>query len=217
MEIEYLTKVANFIVFEGIDGAGKTTQGKNTADFLSSLGYSVSWYPNQSLKPICQILDKIAQEDGYRDRLEMLGSEMELLMISVLKWKEAFSLKEEFTKPGHYIIMDRYIYSWYAYAKVLGVNNEPFLRRLFSIFPIPDIVFLMEVSPQIAYQRIVERGIDVESTCFLTQASCAYQDLSNVENFNIINAEKPIEMIFKKIQEELTEIFPEILDGVGIS
>jgi len=209
--MEPFKKDATLIVLEGVDGAGKTTLGERVAARIRALGYSVAWHPNQSLLPVRRALNEVAQEYGYSGRYEMLGADTAQLLASVLKYRELLALQEQLTTPGHFIIKDRYIYSWYALANVFGTKNEDLLRRLFRPFPRPDITFLMRISPGTAHQRILKRGIDQNSMSYLERACAAYQNLPETrEFFEVVDAEGAPDDVLDQVWRSCVTAIPSL-------
>jgi len=140
-----------FIVLEGLDGSGQTTQVELLNDFLEQKGHSViltkePTTDSESGRIIRKVLDKeIIMEPGelqkhyIQDRKEHLQN----LIIP--------SLKE-----GKTVISDRYFFSTFAFG---GINLDmDWLISLNKEFIFPDIAIFLDVLPEVCIQRINKRG-----------------------------------------------------------
>lgn len=187
-----------FIVIEGLDGSGQTTQANFLKDFLSKKGYSVVLTKEPTLdseagKKIREVLNKRIkiesrplQELFAQDRKEHL----ENLIIPTLK-------------EGKIVISDRYFFSSFAYGVGPGVSLE-WLIKINDEFLIPDLTFILEVRPEVCFERIEKRG--EEKTLFEEKKKLArvwevYKTLPNrFENVYIIDGERPMEQVFEEIK-----------------
>ncbi|MEK9134870.1 MAG: dTMP kinase [Patescibacteria group bacterium] len=187
-----------FIVFEGPDGSGQSTQAALLKDFLIKQEYNViltkePTRDSEAGKQIRQILDtKITMESQKiqelfaQDRKEHL----ENLIIPALK-------------ESKIVISDRYFFSTFAF----GVSDGLDLEKLISLnnnFLYPDIVFELKVNPEICIQRIEKRGEGIklfEKIDKLTKVWQVYETLSKrFENVYIIDGEKTIEEVFSQVK-----------------
>jgi dTMP kinase len=187
-----------FIVFEGLDGSGQSTQAELLRDFLVKKGYQVVLTKEPTLdseagKKIRKILDKKSkiepqklQELFAQDRREHL----ENLIIPALK-------------EGKIVISDRYFFSSFAYGASSGVDLD-WLIKINDEFLLPDLTFLLKVSPKVCLERIKKRG--KERTFFEEKEKLArvwkiYQILPNhFQNIYIIEGERAKEEVFSQIK-----------------
>ena len=151
-----MAELGKFIVFVGIDGAGKTTQVELLAKHLRSLGREVSL----SAEPT-------TLESGKAIRRALSGaekkSECQMAAMFVLD-RIAHNIDEEIgiralTAKGIDVISDRYYYSSLAYqgaatdygwVKQMNIGS-PEIRR-------PDLCIFLDLSPKDAIARISARG-----------------------------------------------------------
>lgn len=141
-----------FVVFEGLDGSGQSTQAELLKDFLTKKGFEVVLTKeptrnSEAGKKIRKILDKKTkiepeklQELFAQDRKEHL----ENLIISALR-------------QGKFVISDRYFYSSFAFGSSNGIDLE-WLIRINDNFLIPDLTFILKVRPEVCLSRIDSRG-----------------------------------------------------------
>lgn len=184
-----IPKRATLIAFEGIDGSGKTTAANFLAERLATHGVETSLHRNRSLGPVRDALDTLACEDGYRDRFDMFGASNAQFMAALLKWRELLDIEPLLDQDNHVVIVDRYLYTHLALAVAHGTTNGALLRRLFKIFPKPDIVFFIDVDPDVAADRVLKRGRDTNSVEFLTRLRDGYRSLPEMRDFQVLSGE----------------------------
>jgi dTMP kinase len=187
-----------FIVFEGLDGSGQSTQTKLLRDFLVKKGDKVILTKEPTLdsvagKKIRKVLDK-KEKISARKLQELFTQDrkkhLEKVIIPALK-------------KGKIVISDRYFFSSFAYGTVSGLNLD-WLIKINDEFLLPDLTFLLKVSPKICLERIKKRG--KERTLFEEKEKLArvwkiYQILLNrFQNVYIIEGERAKEEVFSQIK-----------------
>jgi len=198
------TYPGKFIVIEGLDGSGQTTQVSLLAEFLDRNGYSVvkTKEPTQDSeagKKIKKILEEHIEIDPLefqklyvQDRKEHL----EKVIIPALK-------------KGKMVISDRYFFSTFAYGTAHGSNIEE-LIRLNDNFLYPDITFLLQVGPKVSIARIEKRGDP--QTLFEKQEKLSkvwdiYEKFPlRFENVYLINGEGSVEQVAEQVKSRLKTI-----------
>jgi dTMP kinase len=134
-----------FIVIEGIDGSGKTTQAKALCRGLEGLGYKVT----NEKEPTEGVIGRFIRQ-ALQDKVKIDLISLQLLFVAD---------RNEHIKAIHreisngIVISDRYYYSTIAYGEALGVKRD-YLETLNSIFPKPDKTFVLEIEPSEAFKRI---------------------------------------------------------------
>ncbi len=144
------------IAFEGLDGSGKSTQLERLAARLRASGCDVVTTREPTEFP-----------SGQRIR-EMARSGEELEPEEELRWfveDRRVHVDEVITpalRADRIILTDRYYLSTVAYQGARGLDYEKILGDSEDQFPIPDLVLLLEIDPQIAFERVHARGSEIE-------------------------------------------------------
>ncbi len=188
-----------FIVFEGLDGSGQTTQARLLKEYLERAGLKVLAMkePTQNSsagKKIQRILDKkeeISSADLQKLFVEDRKEHLEREILPALK-------------RGEIVICDRYFFSTFAFGAASGLDLE-WLIKLNEKFLLPDLTFILKAKPETCLQRITKRG--TEKTLFEKKETMekvwqVYEILlQRFENLFLIDAEQPIEQVFSQIKE----------------
>lgn len=197
-----------FIVLEGIDGSGKTTQAGLIADFLRSRGKTVLLTKEPSMETEASARIKEVIEDKTKT---LLPQELQALFIQDRK-EHVQNVIEPALAKRDWVICDRYIFSTIAYGGVEGVSPA-WLRRQNKQFIYPDLIFILHADPAICLQRILRQGKSptiFEETGKLQKIMMIYAKISKeFPNIREIHAEQPVPKVLEEITRALGETFPE--------
>jgi dTMP kinase len=133
------------IVFEGIDGAGKSVQAKMLATRFQADGIPCILTAEPSDGPIGRRIRslKVRPEPVEEERLftEDRRHHVQKVIIPALN-------------RGDTVICDRYVYSAVAYQGARGIDPEEILAENRQFAAVPDLIFLLEVTVDMALSRI---------------------------------------------------------------
>jgi len=134
-----------FIVFEGLDRSGKSTQSKLLAEALEAEGTKVKWaaYPDRSTA-IGVLIDLY-----LRKRIE-LSDQVIHELFSANRWEKVPSILTDLSN-GMNVICDRYAFSGVAYSTAKGLDFD-WCKAPDIGLPCPDAVFL-HVDPKVGQTR----------------------------------------------------------------
>ena len=146
-----------FIVFEGGDGSGKSTQIKRLSGRLlrREHPYLVTREPGGT--PLGEQLMKILKT---RTDLSPLG---ELLLFVAARQQLVTQIIEPAIRSGKNILSDRFTASTIAYqgyGRGLDISNIVSLNKLATGQIEPDLNILLDLEPEVALSRISERKKD---------------------------------------------------------
>jgi len=128
-----------FIVFEGLDRAGKSTQVAMLNEYLS-LKYpcNILKFPNRQTT-----LGKLI--DSYLKAEVDVSDQSIHLLFTANRW-EIVPRMQQLLKNNEIIICDRYSYSGIAYSAAKENMDFQWCKIVESGLPKPDIVFFMDVA-----------------------------------------------------------------------
>ena len=189
----------NLIVFEGIDGSGKSRQAHRIYNRLKKKKYSVLLFsePTEGYygKKIRQIINGKSERPGPKEEVALF-----------IKDREENILRN--IKPGllinDFIILDRYYYSTIAYQGALGLSPAYIRARNEKIAPRPVLVILLEVEVKEGLNRIRDNRNSAYDTYeqkgYLTKVDTIYKSMTDKEIVRI-DTNRSIEAIDSDIDE----------------
>jgi dTMP kinase len=139
------------IVFEGIDGTGKSTHAKRLASYFSSLGREVVL----SHEPTNGPWGRKLRESASTGRL---GAEEELEYFLRDRKEHVEQLINPSLADGKVVILDRYYFSTMAYQGLRGFDPEQIRQKNEAFAPVPDLLIVLDLDVDLALQRITGRG-----------------------------------------------------------
>lgn len=143
----------NFIVFEGLDGAGTTTQCKLLYENLKKLGKDVILDAEPTPSPIGKLI-----RNEYLSKKNSTTPWALALLYAADRENHVNNSKtglKALIDNGKTIIADRYFYSSLAYQ---GVNLPDEKLRLINDFEDPEIVIYIDTPVDECLRRIDKRG-----------------------------------------------------------
>ncbi len=145
--------MGKLIAFCGIDGSGKTTQIHLLEQYLAihSINYITVKQPSNFYRENHHVRKKI-DENNENCSLFFLA-----LLSAADRMLQQFQIIGPALEAGNIVIMDRYVYSAYAYMKARGINDEVWLRNINKFAIKPDVVFYIDIEPSFALDRIINR------------------------------------------------------------
>jgi len=185
------------IVFEGIDGSGKSTQAEILLERLQEEDFDAVYFREPSKGKWGR---KIKKKALHPDSLSP-AEELDLFQ------KDRRENVEKNLKPAlkkkRIVILDRYYYSTIAYQGAKGID-EKLIRRMNEEFVVePDLVFIFDIDPKKGLERIENRKKKdklFEREDYLVKVREIFRSFKG-EKFVHIDALKSKEEISKEIQE----------------
>jgi dTMP kinase len=151
MSVDAWKKEGILIVFEGIDGTGKSSHAKRLASFFSSLGREVVL----SHEPTNGPWGRKLRESAATGRLD---AEQELEYFLRDRKEHVEQLIQPSLAEGKVVILDRYYFSTMAYQGLRGFDPADIRARNEAFAPVPDLLIVLDLDVDIALQRITGRG-----------------------------------------------------------
>ena len=204
-----------FIVIEGIDGCGKTTQ----IDELTN------WLPNSGLMGKGSELIKTREPGGSllgkkirslildNDENNKPSSLAELMLYSADRAEHVSKLISPALQKNNWVISDRFSDSTLAYQGYGRDISLEIIKKIESIVcqgETPDLTIFLEITPEesiIRRKNEIPDRIESEGIEFLKKVNEGFQLIAKEKNWKIISASQDIQSVSKQIQETLLEKF----------
>ncbi len=188
------------IVFEGIDGSGKTTVSKMLFDYMKEKNLPVAWLREPSDSNWGK---KIREISRFKSSIPL---EEELnYFIKDRKFNVSHNIKPALSQ-NKTVILDRYYYSTACYQGARGMNMDEIIQMNREFAPEPDITFIIDVDVNIGMNRIKKsRNSRVklfEQKKFLKKVRKNYLALTG-KNIHIIDGNQDLKTILKRITDIL--------------
>ncbi|USH00583.1 dTMP kinase [Thermococcus argininiproducens] len=193
-----------FIVLEGIDGAGKSTQAKMLANWFEERGYEVVLTKEPTDTAFGKLIRRLVLTGGKEGIIDgaRISKEAEALLFAADRAEHVKKLIEPALNAGKVVISDRYFYSSLAYQWARGLDLN-WLINLNGFAPRADLVILLDLPVKESIKRINGRSIRSEFDKIVElQKKVRENYLKLAEKFNeirIINALAPVEDIHNDI------------------
>jgi dTMP kinase len=205
------------VVFEGIDGCGKTSQVKLLTDYLKkkkinpntkNFGVGVKFIVTK--EPTDGPIGKLIRQ-ALSGKLKIDNHGLQLLFAA----DRDYHLQNKvipYLKKGHIVISDRYILSTVAYGGL--TQKMDWFIEMNKNFLLPDITFIFKVRPEIGLKRLNKDRSKLEifeKIRILKKVEKNYEILAKkFKNIYLINGEKSIGDCFidiKKIIDQKLKLF----------
>jgi len=207
-----------FVVFEGIDGTGKTSLIKILKTILEQEKYSIVVLkePTNATEAGKKIRESyVAGRVPFEEELQWFIDDREWnVNTNILPALEAESI----------ILQDRYFFSTASYQGVR--KNDDWVSIIAinrAMFPEPDLTIVIDVEPETALKRITKDRVkenSFEALENLRKVRNLFLEIANYDfdgNFLLIDGSKTLEEIAEeihlKIQELIIQLQPKLKKG----
>jgi dTMP kinase len=201
-----------FVVFEGGEGAGKSTQVRLLTEALRADG-----------RDVVVTREPGATDVGARIRQLVLdGTEVspraEALLYAADRAQHVATVIRPALARGAVVVSDRYVDSTLAYqgaGRTLPPDDLRWLSNWATRGLRPDLVVLLDVAPAVGLGRVGDRGspdrLEGESADFHERVRLAFLDLAagDAGRYLVLDAARPAESIAAVVAERVGELLPE--------
>lgn len=196
-----------FITFEGIDGAGKSSQIAATVDLLRARGLTVVQSREPGGTPLAEKLRSIVLADP-------MHLETEALLMFAARREHLALVIEPALARGDWVVCDRFTDATYAYqvgGRGLGDDKFRALEQWVHPHLQPDLTLLFDVPPALAAERLANGRAETdrferEQRDFFERVRAAYlqRAADSAGRILVVDASRPI-----------GTVTAEVLAGVG--
>jgi dTMP kinase len=168
--------MAMLIVFEGIDGSGKTSLSRLFLEYLTEKSIPAVWLREPSDSALGDIIRRVAQDN------EQISPQQELdYFIQDRRWDVENNILPAL-RGGKTVVLDRYFYSNACYQGARGLDMQAIIDLNLTFAPRPDLTFIIDVVVDRALARIRNSRPGLaklfEKKDFLLKVRANYQKLS---------------------------------------
>ncbi|HPE00844.1 MAG TPA: dTMP kinase [Burkholderiaceae bacterium] len=179
-----------FITFEGIDGAGKSTQIAAVAESLRAQGHTLVLTREPGGTPLGERLRELILN-------QPMSSPTETLLVFAARCEHLAQVIRPALARGEWVLCDRFTDATYAYQSGgRGLPAQAIARLEDWVHPDlrPDLTVLFDIEPSVAAQRLAAaRAADkfeTETTAFFARVRAAYLARAEAEpgRFLVVNS-----------------------------
>lgn len=184
------------IVLEGVDRAGKTTQGRRLVAALCAAGHRAELlrFPERSTE-IGKLLS------SYLEKKTELEDHSVHLLFSANRWEQVPLIKAKLSQ-GVTLIVDRYAFSGVAFTSAKENFSLDWCKQPDMGLPKPDLILFLQLKLVDAAARGEFGQERYENGTFQERAlSCFHQLMSDETlNWKVVDASKSIEEVHEEIR-----------------
>jgi dTMP kinase len=201
-----------FIVFEGGDGAGKSTQAGLLAERMSAAGRTVLRTREPGGTPIGEKLRSLILDHGHGT----VDARTEALMFAASRAAHVEQVLRPALAEGAVVVCDRYIDSSVAYQGVgrsLGTADVLQINRWATAGLLPDLTVLLDVHPRAGRLRrtsgeAAEDRLESEPDDFHARIRGAFLELAEAapSRYLVLDAADPIDALATAIAARVEDL-----------
>jgi len=152
--------MSKFIVIEGIDGSGTTTQSELLKEYLLGKGEKALISPEPSTGIIGKFVRSILQNKDLLNHSNQNFDEQMAYLFAADRYDHLYNEKDgvfKLIKEGYYVICTRYYFSSLAYNGNT-LQEWELVETLNGKFPQPDLLIYLDLPVEISLERIKDRA-----------------------------------------------------------
>jgi dTMP kinase len=203
-----MSAVARFVVLEGGDATGKSTQVELLAARLRRAGHEIVTTFEPGATPLgARLRSLLLDESGPIDPIA------EALLMAADRAEHVAEVVRPALQRGAWVVSDRFVPSSLAYQGVgrgLGVPEVGQLNELATAGLEPDLVVVLDLAPEVARERLgrTRDRMEGENDAFALAVHEAYRDLARSRGWSVVDASESVETvaagIWAHVEEHLT-------------
>jgi dTMP kinase len=211
-----LAGFGRFVVFEGGEGSGKSTQVQRLAESLESYGRAVLVTREPGATEIGKRIRRIVLDPPAPDD-EALSPRAEALLYAADRAHHVESVILPALRAGSVVISDRYVDSSLAYqgaGRTLATEEVRWLSSWATGGLRPDLVVLLDIDPEEGLRRAAGRGsadrLEGESLGFHQRVRTAFRDLAaaDPDRYLVLDASMPVDVLAFAVRERVHALLP---------
>jgi len=195
-----------FVVLEGGDGSGKSTQAARLAAWLRERGCTVVETFEPGSGPTGGILREVLLHGP-----EPVAPVTEALLMAADRAQHVATEIRPALERGEWVVCDRYVPSSLVYQGVvrqLGVDVVEQLSVVATAGLAPDVVVLLDVSDAVADARRAGESdrLEREGSAFHASVRAAYRDLAPGRGWVVVDADGDVGHVAERVRNAVAPL-----------
>jgi len=199
-----------FIVLEGADGAGTTTQAELIRSTLEAQGVDARVTAQPSNGPIGVMLRSVLRGSVVRDNGRRIGGRAIAALFAADRSEHIESVIEPLLSTGVHVICDRYYHSSFAYQGLeVGLD---YVAAVNAPMKTPDLIMFVDVDVDVALQRRDSRALAqelYEVEAIQSRLREAYHTAFKLRDFDrtvLIDGNGTVDLVHALVMEQVNEL-----------
>jgi dTMP kinase len=198
----------SFIVFEGGEGAGKSTQEALLAQWLQSQGRTVVRTREPGGTPAGEAIRTVLLSNEYAG----LTDRAEALLFAAARGEHAAQVIRPALEADAIVVCDRYLDSsvaYQGYGRDLGADYVRDLSLWATQDLVPDLTVLLDVDPQVGLSRVQSPDrLESEPIEYHQRVRRAFIDIAHADpaRYLVIDASQDKDTIAEQIQTRVATL-----------
>ena len=203
-------KMGFFLVIDGIDGCGKSTQSKLIQKYYKKRGTKVHLTSEPSQGQLGKILRQYLTDDK-------IPTALDALLFAADRIDHCYREILPKLKEGQLVVSDRYRDSSYIYQSVQGMSKQEnvsmeWVKTINEKSFNPDLTIILDIDPKLSLNRRIKYNKEnaeelekFEQVDFQKQVRKEFLKIAknksnqNVDRHVVVDGSRPIEKVFEEI------------------
>lgn len=203
-----------FIVFEGNDGAGKTTALTAAADLLADRSIEVVKTREPGSTALGEQIRKLLLYGNDEKSDILISGKAELLLFLAARAQNIEEVIKPALKRGACVLCDRFNDSTIAYqgcARGLGLEKVEHLCDWVCEEVVPDLTFFLTVDPDVGLKRARQTGkfdrIESEANGFHSRVQEGFHRIAerHPDHFTVVDANRKKDQVVDSVWKAITK------------
>lgn len=200
-------RCGRFIVLDGIDGCGKTTQAGRLAAALEAAGREPRHVREPGTSKVAERIRALLLEPELP-----ITAKAETLLFAAARTQSLYEVVQPALSAGGDVVCERFHPSTYAYQAVAGGEDPERVRALLEEWagdPAPDLVLVLDVDPEAAARR---RGgdhdrIEMKGLEFQKAVARGYREWVELDpRAVLVDGNREQDLVFESVWSEVQRV-----------
>ena len=197
-----------FIVFEGGEGAGKSTQEALLAEWLEQQGLTVLRTREPGGTPAGEAIRTVLLSNEYAG----LTDRAEALLFAAARGEHVAQVIRPALEAGSVVVCDRYLDSsvaYQGYGRNLGAEHVRSLSLWATHDLLPDLTVLLDIDPVVGLSRVTSPDrLESEPIEYHQRVRQAFLDIASVDpqRYLIVDASQSTQAIAERIRSRVAAL-----------